>query len=105
MSSIKVPYSRYHIAVNCCDNKCRQTREQDIMYELPHYVKYYPHMNFKFDYSKINNILMSPRYTYSIYSDHCLAHVAVNMLLAADVMFMIINLFQIAIFRILLNST
>jgi len=40
---------------------------------LLHYVKYCPHMNSKFDYEKIDSILMiSLRYTCSIYNDHCL---------------------------------
>ena len=35
---------------------------------LLHYVKYCPHMNSKFDYGKIDSILMtSLRYTYSVY--------------------------------------
>ena len=65
---------------------------------LLHYVKYCPHMNSKFDYGKIDSILMtSLRYTYSIYN-HCLANVAkrivaVNMILT-DSMLMITSCFK-----------
>jgi len=67
-------------------------------------MKYCPHMISKFDYGKIDNILIaSLYYTYNIYSDHCLAHVAVNMVANS---ILIISCFQIAVFRIriLLNS-
>ena len=47
----------------------RQIRKQVLL----HYVKYCPHMNSKFDYEKIDSILMtSLRYTCSIYNDHYL---------------------------------